>query len=126
MSSSPPHKFPPRSHIPEARSSIGRQDLLVDREQDSYSSDGIQPTYNNTMFDRVITASPNPLSDLGQGEGDGPYRVDATPRNLPFISTQGLRSEWSSVYDPDGEFLMDAEPNSPDKTNDPNFLFPER
>ena len=123
VSSFPSHKFPPRSQIPEARSSIGPpQDLLGDREQNSYNSDGIQPTYNNTMFDRIITASPSPLSDLGEGEGDGSYRVDATPRNLPFISTQGF----PSVYDPDGEFLMDAEPNSPDKTNDPILLFPER
>lgn len=117
VSSSPSHIFPSQPYIPEVRS-------------DNYENDNLQPvTYTATMFDRVMTASPTPLSNLGEDERGISYQDSYVTRDVPpFIPpfpTIPLRGEWASMYDPDGEFITTPEPGSPEKTND-LMLFPER
>jgi hypothetical protein len=96
------------------------------------------------MFDRGLTASPTPLSDIGDSapavqETRGPvgvaedayafeyrYRYETTagadgyPYPYQPLEIEERRAE---VFDPDGEFIV--EPESPDKTGEV-MLFPER
>lgn len=124
VSSSPSYAFPPSPIILESRSAPA-QETMADRDVDNYESEDTQPTYTNSMFDRVVTASPTPLSDLGDDDRN-PYQDGFTAGAvIPYEPAygQGLRYGDIASYDPDGEFIL--EPSSPDKTND-LMLFPER
>ena len=94
------------------------------------------PVTATVMFDRVMTASPTSLSDIGdgapsnietreqirpdsRGEGYARYQPDAADEFYRDLGTY----RYGPVFNADGEFV--GEPDSPDKTSDV-MLLPER
>lgn len=116
VTSTTPYDFPLRAGVLETRSSTNVQERLVLREQEGHESDGLQPIYNNAIFDRVITASP--AASSGEDEHTRSFGVRGVT-GIPALYPLDTRTSNFSLgtYDPDGEFL-DSEPNSPDKAND--------
>jgi len=91
------------------------------------------------MFgDRVMTASPIPFSDLGEEDERAVEGVimsssyqdvpdmappSGSPPTLPPLALPVFR--YGGEYDPDGEYVLEVEPSSPDKMEGV-MLFPER
>jgi len=95
------------------------------QESDSSENDDTTATYTNTILDRFMTMSPVALSDTNE-ERRSLYqprglRVDA-PVQAPV---RGLVYVDQPEVDPDGEYILDDVPSSPDKANEA-MLFPER
>lgn len=98
----------------------------LDQETDSSENDDNTATYTNTMFDRFMTASPVPLSETN-AEGRRSLSAGRGLRaNAPLQAlVPGMVSTDRQEFDPDGEYILDNEPGSPDKTNEA-MLLPER
>lgn len=100
------------------------------------------------MFDRYISASPTPLSDVGEGEEDSRSYVNNVPVQSFYQQQMQIRietQEWESRqdpdqgwgwgmsrrerrFDPDGEDYihdMEGDPGSPDKVGE-SMGFAER
>jgi hypothetical protein len=77
------------------------------------------------MFDRFMTASPVPLDEASEEEPRSSYTGRGI-RELPMQAPiRGMIYADQRGFDPDGEYILDHEPGSPDKTNEA-MLFPER
>lgn len=76
------------------------------------------------LFDRVMTSSPTPLSDVGEAEEEQDDRNPGAYLYLPLPVTGAYMNSMGARFDPDGEFI-EREPSSPDKTGE-FMLFPER
>jgi hypothetical protein len=75
------------------------------------------------MFDRFMTASPVPLEVASEEERRSSY---LGPGDAPLPAPiRGVVYASQPEFDPDGEYILDHEPGSPDKTNEA-MLFPER
>lgn len=95
------------------------------QSRDFYVNDDTASTYTNPMFDRIMTASPSPLSDVGEDERESSSQVQGgfLGADVPFYM-RGPNGELNyAELDPDGE-LIEAEPPSP-KMNE-MMLFVER
>jgi hypothetical protein len=93
----------------------------LDQETDSSENDDTA-TYTNIMFDRLVTASPVPLSEVNVEEQRSSARGLRT--NVQTL-VPGVASADQQEFDPDGEYILGNEPGSPDKMNEA-MLFPER
>lgn len=117
--SSPSFTFPPRPALTvQSLAPLQSQPQIQVLDMDSEPADEADmntPTFNT--FERMLTASPSPLSEAGEVDGESsPFQA---MDGAPYF---GRRVEDS--FDPDGE-LIATEPNSPDKTGDV-MLFPGR
>ncbi|TFK33294.1 hypothetical protein BDQ12DRAFT_738888 [Crucibulum laeve] len=107
-------------------------DSNSDSDSDSEASTPVYNANTNPLFDRFITASPTPLSDVGEEEGEREYGngnggdiPSGAFYQLPQREMQVWGGEWDSGFDPDGDRLV-APPESPDKTEGMGFMFVER
>ncbi|EGN94958.1 hypothetical protein SERLA73DRAFT_187230 [Serpula lacrymans var. lacrymans S7.3] len=94
-----------------ARSAPKNRSLSPTSQQQVSSEPNMEDSFNYSFFDRVITASPAPLS-----EDDGMDMLIPAPLPLPPPSP---------AFDPDGAYIA-TEPSSPDKTGSELMLAPER
>jgi hypothetical protein len=77
-------------------------------------------------FDRFMTASPAPLPEGNEEERRPSYAVRALRVDPPLQAPiRGVIYRDQPGFDPDGEYILDHEPGSPDKANEAT-LFPER
>jgi hypothetical protein len=87
-------------------------------------SEDTASSYTNPMFDRIMTASPLPLSDVGEDERESSSQGGFLGSDVPSYM-RGPNGELNHAeFDPDGEFIPEPEPHSP-KINDV-MLFIER
>lgn len=119
VTSSPEHKFNSPKHQHQASSST------VIFEQQTADEDETTPTIpSNMLLDRLITASPSPLSDVDE-DLDSNFRSTGEPLYLQVPNNiQELSSTVSLPqvqFDPDGDMDIE-EPGSPDKSNEVLFL----
>ncbi|KAF9463691.1 hypothetical protein BDZ94DRAFT_1217807 [Collybia nuda] len=126
VSSYPAYTFPERQPSANSYSSTSSMSTrAAQQSRDFYVNDDTSSTYTNPMFDRIMTTSPSPLSDVGEDERESSSQVQGgfLGADVPFYM-RGRNGELNyAELDPDGE-LIDAEPPSP-KINEV-MLFAER
>lgn len=116
---SPAYAFPPRLAHHHQPSVPPPQPLYQPPPLDAEA-----PPFDSMVFDRGVTASPTPLSDVGEGDAEGEgYAYQYPSQSSDPYPYQPVPGTVGEQYDPDGEFI--AEPSSPDKTGDV-MLLPDR
>lgn len=132
VTSSPVYSFPPRPPK-HTRSSSSYESgprfipspplfsppLPIDESEDTSTT----PTFATMMFDRIMTTSPTPLSDVGE-EDQEPF-IPGPSFDLWTPNPYEPDTMRVPTFNPDGDDDYDAEPSSPDKTGDV-VLLPDR